>query len=339
MIDTTGEGESQKMQAKASKERTLQEYYNDCAFDSGVTSFTDMMQSQFTQQNMFILPSSSMDESSFNFYNRGKELWKESADLRDNLEDKFRQQLEKSDLLQGFQVSADVNSGFGSLANIMTVEYVKDEAPKAPVFLYALEGANPYKKKAEDVKFNLFKLNKCLWLGEMLPNFDIVVPFNSLYMQQTYAENPLVTRFLSKLDARRSVYHRSALQSLVQNSVTQRSILPNRGEVFRDSSGKPALSMRDLASSVLYTDKANIALPYLQFPMWKKTETRWSENLQIEDLCKDENFLSFNPTNPLKNGPLRHSFFFNGMDVMRSAEREAADPLSDHVNKLIRTKQ
>lgn len=210
---------------------------------------------------------------------------------------------------------------------MMVTEYVKDEAPKAPIFLYALETANPYRKKVDSVKFNLFKLNKCLWLGEMLPTYDLVVPFNSLYMQQTYADNPLVTKYLAKLDARGSVYHRTALQSLVQNSVTQRSIMPSRGEDFRDSNGRPAQSMRDLARSVLYTDKANIALPYLQFPMWKKTEIRWSENLQIEDLCKEENFLSFNPTNPLKNGPLRHSFFFSGMDVMRSAEREAADPL------------
>ena len=49
------------------------------------------MQSQFTKHNMFILPSSfGMDENNFNFYNKGKELWKSSNDLRDDLEDKFR---------------------------------------------------------------------------------------------------------------------------------------------------------------------------------------------------------------------------------------------------------
>ena len=64
----------------------------------------------------------------------------------------------------------------------MTTEYIKDEVPKAPVYLYAVETANPFKKSTEDVKFSLAKLNKCLWLGEMLPNFDLVIPFNSLYM-------------------------------------------------------------------------------------------------------------------------------------------------------------
>ena len=51
---------------------------------------------------MFIVPSGNMDESNFNFYNKGKELWQASSELRDDLEDKFRHQLEKSDLLQGF---------------------------------------------------------------------------------------------------------------------------------------------------------------------------------------------------------------------------------------------
>ena len=69
---------------------------------------------------------------------------------------------------------------------MMSVEYIRDEVPKAPILLYAVEGANPYKKATESVKFDLVKLNKCLWLGEMLPTFDMVVPFNSLYMQQTY---------------------------------------------------------------------------------------------------------------------------------------------------------
>ena len=55
--------------------------------------------------------------------------------------------------------------------------------PKAPIVLYAVESANPYKKAVEELKFELAKLNKCLWLGEMLPTFDLVIPFNSLYMQ------------------------------------------------------------------------------------------------------------------------------------------------------------
>lgn len=71
----------------------------------------------------------------------------------------------------------------------------------------------------------------------------------------------------------------------------------------------------------------------------KKKDERWSEHLKIDELCKPENFLSFNPTNALKDIPLRHSFFFTGMNSLRNAENESADPLTDHINRLIRQKQ
>ena len=70
--------------------------------------------------------------------------------------------------------------------------------------------------------------------------------------------------------------------------------------------------------------------------MQKKVDVRWSEHLKIDELSKQENFLSFNPTNDLKDIPLRHSFFFTGMNTLRNAENESADPLTDHVNRLIR---
>ena len=37
-------------------------------------------------------------------------------------------------------------TGFGSLSNMMSVEYIRDEVPKAPILLYAVESSNPYKK-------------------------------------------------------------------------------------------------------------------------------------------------------------------------------------------------
>ena len=132
---------------------------------------------------MFILPSGYANEESFHFYNKGKELWNTCADLRDDLEDKFRHQLEKSDLLQGFQLTTDVSSGFGSLTNMISTEYIRDEVPKAPIYLYAIESQNPFKKASEEIKFELFKLNKSLWLGEMVTTYDLVIPFNSLYMK------------------------------------------------------------------------------------------------------------------------------------------------------------
>ena len=101
------------------------------------------------------------------------------------------------------------------MANTITTDYIKDEVPKAPVYLYAIETKNPYSKKSEETKFELAKLNKSLWLGEMLPTFDLVIPFNSLYMSMTYPLNPQLSKYLSKMNARDSTYHRAALMALV----------------------------------------------------------------------------------------------------------------------------
>ena len=49
-----------------------------------------------SKNNQFIITDSSVPENSFNFYNKGKELWKQSYDIQDEMEDKLRHQLERS---------------------------------------------------------------------------------------------------------------------------------------------------------------------------------------------------------------------------------------------------
>ena len=44
-------------------------------------------------------------------------------------------------MLQGFQITVDSNSGFGSLTNNMITYFLKDEAPKAPIFLYSVNNS------------------------------------------------------------------------------------------------------------------------------------------------------------------------------------------------------
>lgn len=87
-------------------------------------------------------PTSLIQEDNFIFYNKGKELWGETPDFRDDLEDKFRHQLENADLLQGFTLHSDVTSGYGSLSGLIMQEMMRDEAPKAPIVLFALENKN-----------------------------------------------------------------------------------------------------------------------------------------------------------------------------------------------------
>jgi len=61
-------------------------------------------------------------------------------------------------------------------------EFMRDEAPKAPVLLYALEGKNAFKNEIDPIKFELMNLNKGLWLGDLLPTVDLAIPIDSEYM-------------------------------------------------------------------------------------------------------------------------------------------------------------
>jgi hypothetical protein len=58
-----------------------------------------------------------------------------------------------------------------------------DECPKAPVLLYAVESNNPFDEAKETTKFELMKLNRGLWLGDLLPTVDMAIPFDSEFMQ------------------------------------------------------------------------------------------------------------------------------------------------------------
>lgn len=91
-----------------------------------------------------ILPHATVHESNFFFFSRGKEMWSTNQDFRYGLEDQLRIQLEQSDRLQGFSLTTDVSSGHASLTQEVIEAFCKDEAPKAPVLLYASEGSNPF---------------------------------------------------------------------------------------------------------------------------------------------------------------------------------------------------
>lgn len=101
------------------------------------------MQSQMSKKyNQCILPHSNINEDNFKFFNKGRELWNQECNFKDDLEDKIRFQLEAADLMQGFKMLVDSNSGFASLSNQILTYFLKDEAPKAPVYIYSINNSN-----------------------------------------------------------------------------------------------------------------------------------------------------------------------------------------------------
>ena len=95
-----------------------------------------------TKYNQLIVPNQHIFEQDFGFFNKGRELWNVEADFKEELEDKIRYQLECADLLQGFQLTVDTNSGFGSLGNNIITYFLKDEAPKSSVYVYSVNNRN-----------------------------------------------------------------------------------------------------------------------------------------------------------------------------------------------------
>lgn len=82
----------------------------------------------------------------------------------------------------------DTNSGFSSLANQITTYFLKDEAPKAPVFLFAVGNRNQVaigQAASEDERTNaatrqrLIDLNQSLFLSE-IEDVDLIVPFDTV---------------------------------------------------------------------------------------------------------------------------------------------------------------
>ena len=135
---------------------------------------------------MFV-PTFNIGQADFVFFGKGKEMWDQESQFKDDLEDKIRFQLEASDQLQGFKLTVDANSGFSSLANIITTYFLKDEAPKAPVYLYSVNNENKVDMsslESEDERTNaetrqqLMDLNLSLFMADVQEDYELVVPFD-----------------------------------------------------------------------------------------------------------------------------------------------------------------
>lgn len=235
------------------------EFYDHYDFGNEVRYFTDFMQSQmFQKYNQLIVPHNNMSQDSFQFFNKGRELWNVENDFKEDMEDKIRQQLEIADLLQGFQLTIDGNSGFASLGKQMITYFLKDEAPKAPVFIFCLNNQNKYDMVTEDAKKNmngdevinhdlmkqLGALNKSLFFSEFDENVDLVLPFDQISIGTE------LKKYFGRFE-HDSLFHRSSLPPLVTQSVN--NILLDR---------KQNVDMKEMLRSSLYQGSSvNILTP------------------------------------------------------------------------------
>lgn len=137
--------------------------------------------------NQLFVPHSHISMDNFKFFNKGRELWNVESQFKEDLEDKIRNQLEIADLLQGFQITVDSNSGFASLTNQMITYFLKDEAPKAPVYIYSVNNSQKIQIEDEadeaertnaETRQQLIDINQSLFFSEITEIADLVIPFD-----------------------------------------------------------------------------------------------------------------------------------------------------------------
>jgi hypothetical protein len=156
------------------------------------------------------------------------------------------------------------------LSNILIKEFCRDEAPKAPVLLYALESAQIFSQKEEIQKYDLEQVSRSLWLGELSPEANLVIPFDEQNISLGGKNlRALFKKFTGNSNAisGKSLFHRSALQALVMHQITSRMYKPSSNEQMRDSNGAINNSMSSLIKNIIYSEKPNIVLPQLQLPL------------------------------------------------------------------------
>lgn len=91
--------------------------------------------------------------------------------------------------MQGFKVIADTNSGFASMSNQIITYFLKDEAPKAPIFVYSVNNSQKIHiddQATEDERTNavtrqsLIDVNQSLYFSESLENIELLIPFDKI---------------------------------------------------------------------------------------------------------------------------------------------------------------
>lgn len=103
--------------------------------------------------------------------------------------------------------------------NIITI-HLKDEAPKAPIFLYSINnhnkvdfnGAEEADKTNLETRQKLIDLNYSLFLSESLDNIELMIPFDKISLGKHNTD--FFGNYKKDL-----LFHQSGVQSLVQQNI------------------------------------------------------------------------------------------------------------------------
>ena len=108
--------------------------------------------------------------------------------------------------------------------------FLKDEAPKAPVYIYSINNSNKISVDEEATeeertnaitRQNLMDLNHSLYLGETLENIELMIPFDKIHIGDA------INQYFGQYNPE-SVFHQSSIHSLVYQNIY--NILQNKSD-------------------------------------------------------------------------------------------------------------
>jgi hypothetical protein len=108
---------------------------------SSVNLWSDFNSITYNPDSIFELPSHSHNDpnNQFALYTTGKAAFKDMSDTL--MDERVRRFMEESDSAQGFQIFADVETGFSGLAS-SAIESISEEYPKKSIFVYGIHSAS-----------------------------------------------------------------------------------------------------------------------------------------------------------------------------------------------------
>ncbi|KRW99929.1 Tubulin/FtsZ, GTPase domain [Pseudocohnilembus persalinus] len=193
-------------------------------------------------------------ENDFHAYTSGKNSFLEKQEDKDQIDDKIRLLLEENDYLNGFQIFADTDSGFGSFTNYI-LEVLHEECAKKAKFTIALTDKLNLINNSQAPQYlqSVLAMNDLLIQTELREKSSLLVPIDLNFINKCQYFNQ---DFINKSEFNRM----TALSLLVSNITLPYRLKGNQG-------------MDNIFNSILPYRDLNIFSLIAQIPLVNSDET------------------------------------------------------------------
>lgn len=238
------------------KEETCEDLYKKFEFNEGkVRYFTDYLQPQLNPKSRSEIP---YHQGSWSIFSEGG-LMLQDKYLLEDMTDKFRNMLEKTDNMQALRLMVDIDSGFGSFAS-KYLEDIRDEIPKKSIVLYSLTGPDVNSSMFTDERKSITTELKSYNLPFSVATYNELVDANIPIDMNFGSQIKRYPDHLTDFDES-SLFNLSSIPALALNDFW--APLRQRGSIH---------AVEKIIRPLVVFDKANIILNNIKMPFIKEPE-------------------------------------------------------------------